>query len=265
MGDANYPEQAPTYDETRSANREVVRLVGGFLGEGSGRSVIDVAGGTGNYAQAIAGLGLRVAIVDREPAMLARSVPKIGAGRQILGNAERLPFAEGTVDAVMCISAMHQFDDHRAAMREARRVMRDGPYVLQVFTQENLIPAFAFEYFPGSGPPPGMHEPAGVTETWLREAGFSRVERAIFVYSDTSDATLHALHVDPAALADAELMRNTSFFQRLPAEARAVGLAALRRDLESGTLAERVREGMRLAAEQGHGTVFAAWPGSSRG
>lgn len=259
-GDANYPEQARTYDETRSASREVVGLLERFLGPGHGRSIADVAGGTGNYARAVAALGFRVVIVDRERAMLERSVAKIGSGRQVLGDATRLPLRGASVDALMCISAMHQFGDQAMAMREARRVIRDGPYVLQVFTKENLSTAFAFEYFPGSEPPVGMHPTAEEYVGMLYEVGFRRVDHSTFTYSDFSDATLHAMHTSPEALADVNMLKNTSFFQVLPEESREAGLSALRRDLESGRLAERVRVARAAARETGDGTVLAAWP-----
>src|SRR2546423_652552 len=69
---AKYEEQAATYDATRSASPIVTRLLMGFLGEGNGRILLDVAGGTGNYAEAVATRGFRPILVDREPAMLAR-------------------------------------------------------------------------------------------------------------------------------------------------------------------------------------------------
>jgi SAM-dependent methyltransferase len=258
--EANYPEQAATYDATRSASPTVVSKLLGFLGDPAGRTLLDVAGGTGNYSEALASHGFRPVVVDREPEMLARSIPKIGRCRQLVGDALRLPVHEGGVDAAMVVSALHQFPDQRGALVEARRVIRGGPFLLQAFTAESQIPTFGFEYFPGSDPPPGLHLSDDELVTALRDAGFGRVEARRFVYRDTADATFHALHVDPEALADAERLRNTSFFQRLPDASRRAGLIALRRDLESGRLADRVLEGLRLAAVHGHGTVFAAWP-----
>ena len=80
------------------------------------------------------------------------------------------------------------------------------------------------------------------------------------MYEDPEDGTLHALLVDARALADPARLRNTSFFQRLSPEVQRAGLEALRRDLASGLLEKRVREGRRIAERYGHGTVFAAWP-----
>ena len=263
--ESRYPEQAGTYDATRSASPAVLRPLLRFLGPGAGRTLLDIAGGTGNYARALLERGFEPVVVDREPAMLRRSTEKIGPGRQILADGHHLPVREGGVDAAMLVSALHQFSDQRGALAEARRVIRDGPLVLQAFPKESLEPSFVFEYFPGSDPPPGLHLREDEIEAVLLDVGFSRVEWERFVYDDLSDGTLHALHIDPEAMADPDRLRNTSFFQRLAPEVQRAGLEALRRDLRSGVLEERVRESLRTAERSGHGTVFAAWPGSSRG
>lgn len=256
----DYERQAETYDLTRGASPTVVRFLEKHLGPADGRTLLDIAGGTGNYAEALAAKGFRVFVVDHELAMLGRSKPKIGPGRQVAGDALRLPLQDEAVDAAVLVSAIHQLRDQEAALAEARRVIRGGPFVLQAFTRENLIPTFVFEYFPGSDPPPGMHLPAAEMEGLLAEAGFSRVERETFVYVDTADGTLHALHADALRLAGPAYLRNTSFFNRLPADVRREGLARLADDLRSGRLEERVGESFRLATIHGHGTVFAAWP-----
>jgi demethylmenaquinone methyltransferase/2-methoxy-6-polyprenyl-1,4-benzoquinol methylase len=264
MGDygreSRYPEQAGTYDATRSASPEVLGPLLRFLGAGKERTLVDIAGGTGNYAWAVRAHGFRPIAVDREWSMLVRSIGKIGSGRQVLGDAHRLPIGDQAADAAMIVSALHQFTDQRTVLSEAWRVIRDGPLVMQVFTKESLASAFVFDYFPGSEPRPGLHLTEEEVDSVLHDVGFTRVERERFVYRDLTDGTLHALHVDAEALADPARLRNTSFFQRLPPDRQRAGVAALRRDLGNGRLEDRVREGLRLAEQHGHGCVFAAWP-----
>jgi ubiquinone/menaquinone biosynthesis C-methylase UbiE len=231
-----------------------------FLGEGRGRTLLDVAGGTGNYAEAVARAGFHPMIVDLTPAMLARSVPKIGAGRQVAGDSQHLPVRDQGVDTAMCVSALHQFPEPSLAFAEARRVIRAGPYVVQAFTAESLVPSFIFEYFPDPDAAEALHPSGDEIVAMLREAGFARVEHERFVYEDLSDGTIHALQNDVDAVADPGRLRNTSFFQKLSPEVQRSGLEALRRDHDSGRLAERVAEGLRLAREYGQGSVFAAWP-----
>ena len=94
----------------------------------------------------------------------------------------------------------------------------------------------------------------------LKAAGFEKVRRERFVYADTADGTLAALHTDAFALAGPAYLRNTSWWHRMDEATRNAGLARLAEDLRTGTLAERVEESFRLAARHGHGTVFASWP-----
>ena len=125
----NYAEEARTYDLTRGASPTVIRLVAKFLGPGAGRSVLDVAGGTGNYAQVFQARGFDVVVVDAEPAMARRSVGKIGPGRQVVADASALPFAEGAFDAAIMIHAIHLMADPGPALVEARRVVRGGSFM----------------------------------------------------------------------------------------------------------------------------------------
>src|SRR5947199_2129749 len=102
--------------------------------------------------------------------------------------------------------------------------------------------------------------PAAKLEQGLRTAGFSTVRFEPFVYTDTVDGSLNALHTDAMRLAGPAYLRNTSFWHRIDEETRRNGLEALARDLRSGVLEDRVRESFKAAAEHGHGSVFAAWP-----
>jgi ubiquinone/menaquinone biosynthesis C-methylase UbiE len=258
----NYEEQARSYDLTRGASPTLVRLIGRMLGPAEGRSLLDVAGGTGNYAEAMAARGFDVLVVDIESAMLARSVPKVGPGRQILGDAARLPLVEGSVDCAMMVQALHLVTRRTEALEEVRRVIGQGagPFVLQAYTQENLRPSFVFEYFPGSDLPAAEHPPEAEIREWLSGARFRRIEIERYVYLDTADGNLQALHTDATRLAGPAYLRNTSFYQRLPEDVRREGLARLAEDLRSGVLQEKVEQAFQSAVSAGHGTIFAAWP-----
>ena len=256
---ASYGEpQAQTYDRTRGASPTVVALLAKHLGPAGGRRLLDIAGGTGNYARAMSDLGFRVSVVDRSLPMLRRAATKGERRAVVAGEADRLPVGDRCFDAAMLVSALHQFEDQPAALIETRRVIRDGPLVVQAFTKESLAPLFVFEYFPASGDPPtGMHMTRLQLEASLRSAGFAEVTATTYVYRGIEDGSLAALHSD-AALLDETHLRNNSFFHRLDPEERAEGLARLAEDRASGRLAARVRESLVLAELHGHGTVFAA-------
>jgi SAM-dependent methyltransferase len=255
----NYAEQAKTYDRTRGASPTIVRAVSRHLGPAEGRLLMDIAGGTGNYAEVLQRRRFRVVVVDVEFEMLRRAAEKLGPGRCVAGDAGRLPFRDRSFDCAIMVNAIHLLADVRAAMREARRVVRDGPVVLTAFTEENNSALFVHEYF-NLESLPAPHLPAGDLERLLREAGFSDVRHEPFVYTDTVDGSLNALHTNALHLAGPAYLRNTSFWHGLDEETRQKGLAALAADLRSGVLEQRVMESFRRAAETGHGTVLGAWP-----
>jgi SAM-dependent methyltransferase len=96
---------------------------------GPGDRVLDLACGTGvvvRMAAASVGPGGRVTGLDVNPGMLAvarRLTPAI-EWRQ--GEAEKLPLADGSFDAVICQFGLMFFADRAAALREMMRVLAPG-------------------------------------------------------------------------------------------------------------------------------------------
>jgi len=88
-----------------------------------GRTVVDVAAGTGKLTRALVGTGARVVAVEPLAEMrrvLQEAVPEIEA---LEGTAEALPLADGSADAVTVAAAFHWFDVPRA-LEEFARVLR---------------------------------------------------------------------------------------------------------------------------------------------
>lgn len=253
----SYAVQALTYDRTRGASPTVVRSLAAYLGPAEGRTLLDVAGGTGNYARVFQARRWWVLVVDRSLAMLGHAVRKVGSSAVVAADAHDLPFGDAAVDAVLVVNALPQFRDRGGALTEARRVIKRGPLVICAFTHESLGPLFVYEYFEAS--PPERPTIEGLVDA-LTASGFGRIEHERFVYTDTVDGTIPSLHTKAHLLAGPAYLRNTSFWYRINEEQRRKGLGALATDLRSGVLEERVTESYRLAAEHGHGTVFAAWP-----
>lgn len=115
-------------------------------GLGPGLDVLDVGCGTGVLARAAAarvGAGGSVTGLDLNPAMLAvarRLRPDL---RWQVGDAQELPFAEGSFDAVLCQSALMFVPDATRALREMARVSRPGGVVgVQVYSGLDRQPAY---------------------------------------------------------------------------------------------------------------------------
>jgi SAM-dependent methyltransferase len=98
-----------------------------------GERVLDLACGTGIVARQVApvvGTAGSVVGLDLRPGMLvvARTRPA-PAGAVISwqeGEANALPFADGSFDLVLCQQGLQFFPDRLAALREVRRVLRPG-------------------------------------------------------------------------------------------------------------------------------------------
>ncbi|CAA9528517.1 MAG: hypothetical protein AVDCRST_MAG30-3573 [uncultured Solirubrobacteraceae bacterium] len=228
-----YDRQAETYDATRAAGPSVLGPVLEALAGAPGPELLDVGGGTGNYAQALLAHGFSPTVLDYNEAMLARARAK---GLPVLqGDAAALPFAGETWDAVMMISMLHHVTDWAGALREAVRVLRPGGRLAVMgWAREHVEEVgWIHEYFPSTRPwmveqHPGMRE-------LLALLPGARVLPVRF--DDSTDLSLGALQRRPEQLLDPELRRQTSYFERLadsePAEL-AAGLERLQRDLAAG-------------------------------
>lgn len=90
-----------------------------------GRSVVDVAAGTGKLTRALTSTGAEVLAVEPMAGMrqvFAREVPGVTV---LDGTAEMLPLSDDRVDAVTVAQAFHWFHP-QAALQEMDRVLRPG-------------------------------------------------------------------------------------------------------------------------------------------
>lgn len=160
---------------------------------GAGESVLDVACGTGVVAREVAplvGTTGRVVGLDMNAPMLdlARALaPPEGAA--ILwqeGDAEHLPFADGSFDLVLCQHALSFFPDRSAASREMRRVLTPGGracvMVLQALARHPVFEALMESVarhlslpLADVSTPFALHDADALPELFLR-AGFTDVE-----------------------------------------------------------------------------------------
>ncbi len=103
--------------------------------------LLDVAGGTGDIAfrfleRAPAAKGGRVDLLDINEEMVRvgreRAIDRglLGGISFTVGDAEKLPFADGAVDAYTIAFGIRNVTDIPAALREARRVLRPGGHFL---------------------------------------------------------------------------------------------------------------------------------------
>ncbi len=107
-------------------------IVGRYLGEGA-RTILDVGGGTGVYAEWLGELGHTAHLID----LVAGHVEMARARRQKIasaevGDARCLAHADASVDAVLLLGPLYhivELPERVLALREARRVLRPGGLV----------------------------------------------------------------------------------------------------------------------------------------
>ena len=104
---------------------------------GPGMRVLDVACGPGIVACAAAPLAAHVTGIDLTPAMIDEARRRQGAMRLSnlewhVGDAVRLPFADGEFDVVLTRYSFHHMQGPGAALREMRRVCRPGGRIVVV-------------------------------------------------------------------------------------------------------------------------------------
>jgi demethylmenaquinone methyltransferase/2-methoxy-6-polyprenyl-1,4-benzoquinol methylase len=105
-----------------------------------GARVLDVATGTGMVAAALVRRsGCRVTALDQSPQMLGGLQARLAADpllagsiEPLLGEAESLPFADASFDALTFTYLLRYVEDPAAALRELARVVRPGGRVAMV-------------------------------------------------------------------------------------------------------------------------------------
>jgi SAM-dependent methyltransferase len=116
---------------------EAVAWLSDRLELGPGRTVVDLAAGTGKLTRLLLPTGARVVAVEPVAAMrdaLARAVP---AAEIVDGTAEAMPLPDGSADAVTVAQAFHWFSTAEA-LAEIHRVLRPGGGLGLVWNRRDL-------------------------------------------------------------------------------------------------------------------------------
>ena len=124
---AGWQRAAPAYADTfgRISSTFIPDLLDS-AGITAGTVMLDVACGPGLVSAAAAARGARVAGVDFSPNMVTEARRRNPGLTFQEGDAEALPFADASFDAVVIGFGLHHFPLPGRAIAEARRVLRPG-------------------------------------------------------------------------------------------------------------------------------------------
>ncbi len=111
---------------------------------GHPRRALDVGAGTGRVTVPLARAGIPTLALDLSPGMCrflaARAQPEALPLTVIQGDAQRLPLATASMDAVLTVHMLHLVPDPVVVLREMRRVLRPGGW-LAIGLQEHAADA----------------------------------------------------------------------------------------------------------------------------
>jgi SAM-dependent methyltransferase len=96
--------------------------------------VVELAAGTGRHALAIAAAGRPVVAVDFVEAAVRRSAAAHALVHGVVADLEALPFAPGTLDALVCVN----FLDRALFPRFAALLRPGGIMIYETYTVEHL-------------------------------------------------------------------------------------------------------------------------------
>jgi SAM-dependent methyltransferase len=132
---AGYARSVAAYERGRPGYpRAAVDFLAARLRLRPGRTVVDLAAGTGKLTRPLLATGAEVIAV--EPVAEMRAALPAGA-RALDGTAEDMPLNTGSADAVAVAQAFHWFDAD-AALAEIHRVLRPGGSLALVWNRRRL-------------------------------------------------------------------------------------------------------------------------------
>jgi SAM-dependent methyltransferase len=138
------PEYFAYYDGLREANEspafsEQLHAYSAF----AGKSVLDIGSGNGYVLSRYASAGARVCGIDLTNTAIGLCRRRFDLmklpGHFMVGNAERLPFADQQFDCVCSMGVLHHTPDTAGAVAEVSRVLRPGGRVVLMFYHRNSL------------------------------------------------------------------------------------------------------------------------------
>jgi SAM-dependent methyltransferase len=182
------------------------------LGLRPGRTAIDLGAGTGKFTRLLAQTGATVIAVEPAAGMLKRLTRELPGVTALRGEAQHIPLADSSADAVICAQSFHWFAS-RESLAEIRRVLKPGGVLGLIWNvRDQSVPWVAeltriIEPFEGDAPRYDDDE-------W-------RVVFPAKGFSDLRERSFPHEHVGSSERVVVERVESVSFIAALPDEQRA--------------------------------------------
>jgi ubiquinone/menaquinone biosynthesis C-methylase UbiE len=179
MRRVDYDAIASRYHRRYETNRfdGLEACVRDFAGQSTCSALAEVGCGTGHWLRAFAEMrpDCSVAGLDLSMAMLSEARRTAPSALLVRGTADRLPWADDSFDRVLCVNALHHFQNHPAVFAECARVLRPGGAFMTIGLDPHAGADtwWIYEYFPAALVADRRRYPATATiRASLTAAGF---------------------------------------------------------------------------------------------
>ncbi len=223
-GGVRYDRIGPGYAAYRRADPRIVAVLHEALGDA--RAVVNVGAGTGSYEP----VDRPVIPIEPSTAMALQRDPTLPPA--VLGVAESLPLADGTVDAAMAVLTMHHWADIDRGLAELRRVARRRIVLLTIEVDVEAGMWLFTDYVPEIAERDRREFPS--TARLVAALGASTRSVIVPVPADCTDGFLLAFWSRPEAVLDPHARAATSGFARMDDAREHSAVERLTGDLASG-------------------------------
>ena len=204
---------------------------------GNARRVLNVGAGTGSYEPS----DRRVVALEPSSEMIRQR--RAGLAPVIQGQAESMPFATESFDAVMTVLSAHHWSDRQAGFAELRRVAQRR--VVLTFDPEVHNRMWLMDYLPEIR---DLRSASGLTIDEVVNGVGGGTVTALPVPHDCRDGMTVAFWRRPEAYLDPEVRLGSSSLRELDSKPLERGLAGLDRDLRNGAWARQYGHLLELDA-----------------
>jgi ubiquinone/menaquinone biosynthesis C-methylase UbiE len=127
-----YDDEANAYDARfdsaagRYIHERQVSIIRDLLGDVTGKTVLEIAAGTGRFTEVLRADGAEVVVVDIAREMLERNRKRTPSATFIHGTASELPLQRDSVDACVTVNALNHIPGHWDVVADVHRVLKSG-------------------------------------------------------------------------------------------------------------------------------------------
>jgi ubiquinone/menaquinone biosynthesis C-methylase UbiE len=237
---AIYNEIGDSYDATRRADPNIVRILAELISLNENGMYLDVGCGTGNYTQRLASLGGTWTAFDQSQLMIEQAKQKNSNINWGVYDVISTPYEPASFDSIICTLAIHHFQDLPAAFAEISRILSSkGRFVIFTSSPEQMKLYWLNYYFPKMLECSIDQMPSiSKIETALNEANLKLVDRIPYsITIELQDLFLYSGKQRPQMYLSETIRSGISSFRNFCSDSELnSGLSRLAADIQSGKI-----------------------------